>query len=203
MVWDLSMDDFTNKCGGGENPIMNTIKSVLTGASPTPAPTGPSGTTRTPATATTRATTHATATASTPAPSGGGKHCHNSCPSTGRNLKCRHLNRHVLKLTDTTWIKVALFIFNVFLRYVSMISSYFFFSTFQHSLVRHQMASLQTALIATSTIAVCLVLRTASPVRLGWCGMLSELIVTGQKMYQDARAFILANWFKSNRTWLY
>ena len=46
MVWDLSMDDFRNTCGGGVNPIMSTIKTVLTGGnanvpsqSPGPAPT--------------------------------------------------------------------------------------------------------------------------------------------------------------------
>ena len=29
MVWALDLDDFTNRCGQGKHPLMNTIKKVL------------------------------------------------------------------------------------------------------------------------------------------------------------------------------
>jgi hypothetical protein len=29
MVWDISTDDFRNKCGGGANPLMTTISDKV------------------------------------------------------------------------------------------------------------------------------------------------------------------------------
>ena len=49
IVWDISMDDFHNDCGGGVNPLINSIVDTLNSGSPgqtttaRPVTTGPTG----------------------------------------------------------------------------------------------------------------------------------------------------------------